>query len=205
MDAAASRLLLLLGGSASLSAHMAAGPLLDEFAKQQMEAARVEVSKIKLLTLEQANNIAVKLKEVPFLTSADQQKLLECIIAKTVESGPAENNDGRRCALQNYTCLSQYLTPNMWNAVANPSYSEQTKLDLLVKFSVQLGLRCPTEQTYAALLAIINLAPGSDPATAPSDLYQQLQSVKMRTKKLLESQSSTEKPHEATAVSNLAS
>ena len=157
MDAAASRLLLLLGGSASLSAHMAAGPLLDEFAKQQMEAARVEVSKIKLLTLEQANNIAVKLKEVSFLTSANQQKLLECIIAKTVESGPAENNDGRRCALQNYTCLSQYLTPNMWNAVANPSYSEQTKLDLLVKFSVQLGLRCPTEQTYAALLAIINI------------------------------------------------
>jgi hypothetical protein len=66
MDAAASRLLLLLGGSVSLSAHQAAGPLLSEIAKQQMEAACLKVSKIKLLTLEQANNIAVKLKEVPF-------------------------------------------------------------------------------------------------------------------------------------------
>ena len=194
MDAAASRLLLLLGGSASLSAHLAAGPLLDEFAKQQMDAACLEVSKIKQLTLEQANKIAAQIKQVPFLTEADQQKLLHCIVAKASESTPAENSDNRRGALQNYTSLSQYLTPNIWNAVANPSYSEQAKLDLLVKFAMQLGLRVPSEPTYAVMLAIINLAAGADPNLSPSELYQQLQSIKMRTRKLLESQSSEEKP-----------
>ena len=59
---------------------------------------------------------------------------------------------GRR-PLQNYLALPRYLTQSLWASLQG-SEPEELRLEKLVRHAARLGLRCPTEPTFAMLLTL---------------------------------------------------
>ena len=53
----------------------------------------------------------------------------------------------------NYLALPRYLTQSLWASLQG-SEPEELRLEKLVRHAARLGLRCPTEPTFAMLLAL---------------------------------------------------
>ena len=72
--------------------------------------------------------------------------------SKLSEKTQDEVSTGNR-SLQDWTMLPHVLDESMWNMLQT-SANPQTSLEKLTKYCGQLGLRCPNEFTYGALLQL---------------------------------------------------
>ena len=94
---------------------------------------------------------------------------------------------------QDYSNLVHYLTEAIWNVLVDDQHSLNTKLHALMMHLLQLGLRNPSEQTYAWICALLHLNIEQD---EPHVRYEKLSIVKPLVKRYCEAstfQASVEK------------
>ena len=84
---------------------------------------------------------------------------------------------------QNYTALPNYFTDSLWNLFA--SSSKEKSQSALFRHGWQLGLRCPSESTYAVIHNILSMVrpEANTKSMSTYERYQKIGEVKKAWKK----------------------
>ena len=85
---------------------------------------------------------------------------------------------------QNYTALPNYFTDSLWNLFA--SSSKEKSQSALFRHGWQLGLRCPSESTYAVIHNILSMVrpEANTKSMSTYERYQKIGEVKKAWKKM---------------------
>ena len=82
---------------------------------------------------------------------------------------------------QNYQSFPKYLTDPLWHALT--SQPKERATSMLMRHLWELGLRCPSEQTFSVLQNLLTLvAPQAQPIST-FEKYEALQALKKTWKK----------------------
>ena len=113
----------------------------------QAKAVRAALEGVHLAN-DDAAEIAVKASGMRWFTHAHMQYALA-----PLEVIPTDSNGQpkRRRPNQEYATIVSYLPEGVWSALQEPSNSSQVKLDLLLQFAANAGLRLPSEPTLKLL------------------------------------------------------
>ena len=124
-------------------------PSFAETRSKQAEQLLATVERVQNFTVEEANKVLEIFSES--LWGPDLSERFKAqLSARTNLIQPSAC--GRR-PLQNYLALPRYLTQSLWASLQG-SEPEELRLEKLVRHAARLGLRCPTEPTFAMLLAL---------------------------------------------------
>ena len=124
-------------------------PSFAETRAKQAEQLLATVERVQNFTVEEANKVLEIFSES--LWGPDLSERFKAqLSARTNLIQPSAC--GRR-PLQNYLALPRYLTQSLWASLQG-SEPEELRLEKLVRHAARLGLRCPTEPTFAMLLAL---------------------------------------------------
>jgi len=93
--------------------------------------------------------LAAQACDVPWASSKDRQRVLESL--SRTASGSARAN------LQVYEGIVRFLPDRVWGALLSTSADIISKTGTLIDYSVSLGLRNPSEHTFATLTALLLL------------------------------------------------
>ena len=119
------------------------------------------------------------------LWGSEAVNLRELIASRCVLQDGEKSKAGKeRRALQDFLNLPLYLTHELWLKLLGGNISLENKLEILFKHSGALGLRCPTEQTCALLLAMCHNLPSEQ--LLESEKLKLLQDNRHRIKKSLQ-------------------
>ena len=124
-------------------------PSFAETRAKQAEQLLATVERVQNFTVEEANKVLEIFSESlwgPDLSERFKAQL--SARANLIQPSAC----GRR-PLQNYLALPRYLTQSLWASLQG-SEPEELCLEKLVRHAARLGLRCPTEPTFAMLLAL---------------------------------------------------
>ena len=89
--------------------------------------------------------------------------------------------DGRR-KIQDYHHVIDYLTPQVWYDLQGNDREKAT--NSLLGICWQLGLRCPSEQTYSVLYNLLSMSNPKRRATSTFEKYTELAELKKTWKRL---------------------
>ena len=82
---------------------------------------------------------------------------------------------------QNFQAIPQYLTEEMWSSF--PRQSQEKSRTMLLQHSWNLGMRCPSEGSFAIIYNILHLTSSQQGrAISPFGKYQGIQQVKKEWK-----------------------
>ena len=124
-------------------------PSFAETRSKQAEQLLATVERVQNFTVEEANKVLEIFSES--LWGPDLSERFKAqLSAGTNLIQPSAC--GRR-PLQNYLALPRYLTQSLWTSLQG-SEPEELRLEKLVRHAARLGLRCPTEPTFAMLLTL---------------------------------------------------
>ena len=91
---------------------------------------------------------------------------------------------GSRSPMQDWCCLVLYLSLKVWEDIQNPQLPQLAKVDSMSRWLVDMGLRTPSEPTYATMAALLSMV---DPSGAnyrdhPPAAFAFLQTIKSRVR-----------------------
>lgn len=119
------------------------------------------------------------------LWGSESVNLRELIASRCVlRDGETSKTGKERRPLQDFLNLPLYLTHDLWLKLLGGNMSFENKLEILLRHSGALGLRCPTEQTCALLLAMRHSLPSEQ--LLESEKLKLLQDNRHRIKKSLQ-------------------
>ena len=119
------------------------------------------------------------------LWGSESVNLKELIASRCVlRDGETSKTGKERRPLQDFLNLPLYLTHDLWLKLLGGNMSFENKLEILLRHSGALGLRCPTEQTCALLLAMCHSLPSEQ--LLESEKLKLLQDNRHRIKKSLQ-------------------
>ena len=124
-------------------------PSFSETRARQLSQLQATVERVQSLSVEETNSVLDLWQESlwgPESTASFKAQ----ISARTNLIPPGVV--GRR-PLQNYLALPKYLTASLWVSLQGRE-PEEVRLQKLVRHAASLGLRCPTESTFAMLLTL---------------------------------------------------
>lgn len=177
------KLCSLLDGIHTLHAALGADANPD-FLQKHYELARDELETTKL-SFEDAACVAAKLK-LMFFWPQDRIAELIQLTAKAVVLPTADTMLTGRKICQDYTSFPHHLTQAVWDNILSDE-NMIIKLRTLVKHLSELGLRAPSEPTFAMICACLK----PDLAVLDSqEKYVLLQTVKTESKRCLDVYSS---------------
>jgi hypothetical protein len=127
-------------------------------------------------TVEEAAVLISKLKGMAFWGQALHDSLVSAV-------GDRVGNPAfvvLRKQTQDYTQFVHYLTEDTWKVLLDASTTPDDKLNTLMKQLLKLGLRFPSEQTYAMICALVHSRIEDD---APHYRFCKLQEIKTSVKR----------------------
>jgi hypothetical protein len=130
------------------------------------------------LTVQDAGRILRSLEGIPWPDGA--REALTSLIAERSMS-PQILPCAGRSKMQDFRAFTEYLTGEMWEALAKERTTAQARIDLLLGHAAKLQLRCPSEATFQRLAAVfLTCSEGHDRAFAmsPHLRYNSLQHLK---------------------------
>jgi hypothetical protein len=106
----------------------------------------------------------------------EQRRTMAGAISAHMAAGSGVDKQGASDRQSNMF-LQNYLTDTKWKSLYDKSIAVESKLEMLVDFSLEvLGLRHPSDATLKILIAIALLCHGVE--LSPDDVYETLQDVK---------------------------
>eukprot|EP00435_Cladocopium_sp_Y103_P045498 s395_g13.t1 len=90
------------------------------------------------------------IEQQPSFSPEDKKVLQECLAQQVEDVGKAKVT--RRC-YQDYTSMENFLTEEVWDALSKFPFTRAA--DVLMNHVIRLGLRTPSEPTYAAMTALL--------------------------------------------------
>jgi hypothetical protein len=205
MAANVQKLLHILEGSATLMQHIQSTPSAISFGAQQLQTFEQLLEQVPALEFSVAAQLASKISETKLWDEASTNKLLEIISKKAASAVPNVAageclNLGRR-VLQDYTALAHYLTPSVLNLLSARSTHMAAKAEILGNFASKLGLQCPNEQTFAAMVGILDVASNDFPVTS-AERHDRLKHLKPLIKSACDQKAGPDMPYVVTLPSD---
>ena len=181
MAANVQQLLQLLQGSETLTQTIQGTPAAQSFAAKQLETFEQLLQKVTCFDFGHAAMLASKLGETCVWEKDVASKLIETVTQKAATNLPNEAagealSIGRRMN-QDFTSLACYLTPSLLASLASKQFTMVGKAEIIGNFASKMGLQCPSEQTFAALVGIINVVSNDIPVTS-AELHDRLRQLK---------------------------
>lgn len=127
---------------------------------QLLEAQCVEIANevraLKELTLENATPLLALIQQSPHWTEDHKRTLVQVVHAKVEETLTGRTVKDRP-AFQDYSLFPLFLTRNDWNVILTKEYNVAQKCGTIMNRLFALGVRHPTEGTYAMCTAVVLL------------------------------------------------
>ena len=133
--------------------------------------------KLLVLTVDEATTLVDKIKGIALW----QPEQVDCFVAAI--SGRMVATSLARKQTQDYTNMCHYLTGPLWNML-NSEEDVSVKLHTLMKHLLKLGLRYPSEPTYATICVLVHPKIEED---APHERFRKLSDVKPFVKRACDS------------------
>ena len=146
------RLQALSGYFEQLKASPEYGRLVE---KQCVEIAAL-VRDLSELKLDNATPLLALIQQSSHWTDDHKKTLVQAIHSKVEETMNGKVLK-ERFPMQDYTLFPLYLTRNDWHVVLNQDYNVAQKCTAVMNRLFLLGVRCPSEPTYAMVTAVILL------------------------------------------------
>jgi len=188
----------LLDGTVTLCAQLGSSDASQAFAAKQ-HATAMAVIGTAIMSMEVAAHLASKVQQMERWSPEQKQQLLEVISIRAASAvgqasaGEALQISGRR-PLQDFSLLMHYVVPSVWGSLNDCSKTVNSKVEILSRFATSIGLRCPSEPTYSAIVAIVDLVTGETNKTS-EEKYQAFRAHKPRIKFCCDSVLSNARPH----------
>ena len=154
-------------------------PTFSGIREKQFEHLRGVIDKAASVPTEKAADLISSLDES--IWNSEQLTLLKEGLSQKI----GESSKDRR-PMQDFTNFPRYLNEEWWNRIQT-TQDPQQRLEMLTRFLGTLGLRCPNEQTVAAMVWYGIFAFRQHDATDVQKL-EQLQAQKPRIKRWLQGQ-----------------
>jgi len=191
----------LLDGTVTLCAQLGSSDASKAFAAKQLSTAMALVGAAVNLSMEVAAQLVGKVQKMDCWSSEQKEELLKQISSKAVSqvglasAGETLHVSGRR-AMQDYCQLMHYVVPSVWEILQDASRTSSAKIDVLSDFATKLGLRCPSEPTYSAMMAIVEMVTGV-PERSSEEAHQVFKGIKQRIKACCDNAPAHNKPYVA--------
>lgn len=145
-----------------------------EFVQPQIDMILNDLPHI-FISFEDAAAVVTQVKSMSFLSDEQQQSLIAAVGHRAAGTDASVNG---RVAMQDFTDFPEFLTDKIWSILQNTESILSQKIHILMKHLTALGLRCPSEATYAMICVMCNLATLADECTPPAEMFRRLQEVK---------------------------
>jgi len=161
----------LLDGTVALCAQLGSSEASKQFSSKQFSTAMTVVGAAPSMSLEVAGKLAQKIQQMDCWSGEQKEELLKEISNKAASvagnegAGESLYVTGRR-PLQDFTHLRHYMVPSVLEMLQDASRTKHSKVEVLSQFACRLGLRCPSEPTYSAIVAIVDLVSGDIPISS---------------------------------------
>jgi hypothetical protein len=196
------QLLQLLDGSQTVASELerTGCGTLNKFGSQQLATFEESLKEIQCLNYTDAALLVGRINQVSFWDDEIKQQLAVIVSAKVAVEAPNTArgecfNFGRR-QLQDYTAFVNYLTPSQIMALSSASVTATAKIEKLSDMAAALGLQCPTEQTFASMVAVLDFL-NNNCKDSGSEQHEHLKFLKPIMKRILDlrSQSKQNMPY----------
>jgi len=178
---AADRICAIVDGIVTLGGTLEGLQSQSEFYKKHYDIVRTELSMATFL-FEDAARVAAKIRTIAFWDQDAVEELLATVGRRVSHASSHVHASGRK-SMQDYCNFPHHLTEAVWKTLQNKDSSMETKMHCLMKHLTTIGLRCPSEQTYAMVCAVLN----SDiQLRVPQERYRLLLAVKPLVKRYCE-------------------
>ena len=131
----------------------AAGRDVSDTLVGQCAAFRAKIVKLRSLTVDDAATLTNAINAGPW-GAAHVGELTNAVAERVMSEKPLGGKSGAR-AQQNNRFVEHYLTEVEWGVIQSSTVTLTEKVDLVARVCSKLGLFCPSEQTYARLVAML--------------------------------------------------
>ena len=131
----------------------AAGRDVSDILIGQRAAFRAKIVKLRSLTVDDAATLTNAINAGPW-GAAHVGELTNAVAERVMSEKPLGGKSGAR-AQQNNRFVEHYLTEVEWGVIQSSTVTLTEKVDLVARVCSKLGLFCPSEQTYARLVAML--------------------------------------------------
>lgn len=103
------------------------------------------------LTIETATGV---IKALDGLPQSSVQKLTAAVMGRVGSPEVSAASSGNRSVQQDWIHFESYLTEELWGHLKDSRFSQSARLELMLNFAINTGLRNPSEPTFQRLTAL---------------------------------------------------